>query len=135
MIDTYLVPEKTVATAKGDGPAVEIRGAAHRAFLAALNITQIVEQEALDLSVYGSSDGSTWSPKPIVSFPQKFYRGESPLIVDLTASPDVAFVRAHWEVNRWGRGPEAPMFEFAVTLKESPPEVLHEAAAEAKSRT
>lgn len=135
MIDTYLVPEKTVANAKGDGPAVEIRGAAHRAFLAALNITQIVEQEALDVSVYGSPDGSTWSPKPIVSFPQKFYRGESPLIVDLTAHPDVAFVRAHWEVNRWGRGPESPMFEFAVTLKEIPPEVLHEAVAEAKART
>lgn len=135
MIDTYLVPEKTVATAKGDGPAIEVRGAAHRAFLAALNITQIVEQEALDVSVYGSVDGSTWSPKPIVSFPQKFYRGETPLIVDLTSHPDVAFIRGHWEVNRWGRGSEAPMFEFTVTLKEIPPAVLQEAAAEAKTRT
>lgn len=134
MIDTYLVPEKTVATAKGDGPAVEVRGAAHRVFLAALHITQIVEQEAIDVSVYGSADGSAWSAKPIVSFPQKFYRGETPLIVDLTAQPDVAFIRAHWEVSRWGRGPEAPMFEFAVTLKEIPPAVLQEAAAEAKTR-
>ena len=133
MIDTYLVPDKTVATAKGDGPAVEVRGAAHRAFLAALHITQIVEQEAIDVSVYGSADGSAWSAKPIVSFPQKFYRGETPLIVDLTAQPDVAFIRAHWEVNRWGRGSETPMFEFGVSIKEIPADILKEATAEAKA--
>jgi hypothetical protein len=133
MIDTFLVPEKTVVNAKGDGPSVELSAAKHRVFLANLHITKIIEQESLDVSIYGSADGTTWTPKPIVSFPQKFYRGQQPLLLDLTRHPDAKFVRAHWEASRWGRGTETPMFEFHVTLKEVPPEVLREAAAEAKA--
>jgi hypothetical protein len=44
----------------------------------------------------------------------------------------VKFVRAHWEVARWGRGTETPMFEFGVTMKEVPASILKVAAAEAK---
>jgi hypothetical protein len=132
MVDTLLVPEKTVITAKGDGASVDVSGAGNRVFLATLYITNIIEQEALDVSIYGSADGATWSPKPIASFPQKFYRGESPMLLDLTQHADVKMVRAHWEANRWGRGTETPMFEFHVTLKEVSPQVLREAAAEAK---
>jgi hypothetical protein len=133
MVDTFLVPEKTVITAKGDGAAVDVSGAGNRVFLATLYITNIIEQEALDVSIYGSADGATWSPKPMASFPQKFYRGESPMLLDLTQHADVKIVRAHWEANRWGRGTETPMFEFHVTLKEVSPQVLREAAAEAKT--
>src|SRR5215470_14300527 len=50
----------------------------------------------------GWAGGTTWAPKPIVAFPQKFYREEAPLLLDLTATPDVKFIRAHWEVARWG---------------------------------
>jgi hypothetical protein len=45
----------------------------------------------------------------------------------------VKFVRAHWECARWGRGTETPMFEFGVTLKEVPANILKEATAEAKA--
>jgi hypothetical protein len=31
-------------------------------------------------------------------------------------------------VGRWGRGTETPMFEFHVTLREVPQEILAEAA-------
>jgi len=44
----------------------------------------------------------------------------------------VKFVRAHWDVARWGRGVVTPMFEFGLSMKEIPPEVLREAQAEAK---
>jgi hypothetical protein len=133
MIDTFLVPEKTVVNAKGDGPAVDVSGAANRVFLLTLNITNIVEQESLDVSIYGSADGSTWSPKPLSNFPQKFYRAQHPLLLDLDGYPEIKFVRAHWEVNRWGRGTEIPMFEFHVTMKEVPTDILKEATAEAKA--
>jgi len=133
MIDTVLVPAKTVVNAKGDGAAVDVSTAAHRVFLLTLTITNIIEQESLDVSLYGSADGAAWDPKSIVAFPQKFYRGQQPLLADLTQLPGVKFVRAHWEVNRWGRGTETPMFEFGVTIKEVPPEVLREATAEAKT--
>jgi len=133
MIDTFLVPEKTLVNAKGDGPAVDVTGAVNRVFLLSLEITKIIEQESLEVSVYGSVDGVTWSAKPIVSFPQKFYCDESPMLLDLKAHPDVKWVRGHWEVARWGRGTETPMFEFSVRLKEVPAEILREATAEAKA--
>jgi hypothetical protein len=132
MIDTFLVAEKTIVSAKGDGLAVDMSGTSGRVFLLTLAITQIVEQESLEVSIGGSADGATWSPKPIVAFPQKFYCEESPLLLDLAAHPDVKFVRAHWEVARWGRGSETPMFEFSLRMKEIPPEVLREVRAEAK---
>jgi hypothetical protein len=132
MIDTFLVAQ-TVVSAKGDGPVVELGAAGNRVFLVTLDITKIIEQESLDVSIVGSADGATWNPKPIAEFPQKFYCGQSPLLLDLTAHPDVKLVRAHWEVARWGRGTETPMFEFALTIKEIPAEILREAQTEAKA--
>jgi hypothetical protein len=133
MIDSFLVPDKTVVNAKGDGPAVDVGSAANRVFLLSLNITGIVEQESLDVSILGSADGTTWGPKPLTNFPQKFYQAQHPLLLDLTGQPNVKFLRAHWEVARWGRGSETPMFEFHVTIKEVPAEILKEATAEAKA--
>jgi hypothetical protein len=129
MIDTFLVADKTVVSAKGDGPTVDVTGATGRVFLLALEITKIIEQESLEVSIHGSADGTAWSAKPMVTFPQKFYCGQSPLLLDLSAHPDVKFVRAHWEVARWGRGVETPMFEFGLRLKEIPADVLREATA------
>lgn len=133
MVNPFLVPEKTVVNGKGDGAAMDISGAAHRVFLLTLAITNIVEQESLDVAIQGSSDGATWNPKPLASFPQKFYCGEHPLLLDLKDRKEVKFLRAHWEVYRWGRGSPTPSFEFSVSLKEVPPEILQEAAAEAKA--
>lgn len=133
MIDTVLVPEKTVVSAKGDGPAVDVSGATSRVFLLTLNITKVIEQESIDVTIAGSGDGSSWSAKPIDSFPQKFYTGQHPILLDLSTQPDIKFLRAHWEVSRWGRGEPTPMFEFHITVKEVPPDILKEATAEAKS--
>lgn len=128
-----LVSAGTVATTKGDGPAVEVTSADSRVFLVTLSITKIIEQESLDVGIFGSADGAAWDAKSLAAFPQKFYTGESPLLLDLTAHPQVKFVRAHWEVARWGRGAEVPMFEFGVTMKEVPANILKEATAEAKA--
>lgn len=129
MIDAYLVSEKTAVTAKGDGAPLDVSAASGATFLVTLHITGIVEQESLDVSLWGSPDGAAWGAKALAAFPQKFYAGQHPLLVDLSAHPEVKFLRAHWEVNRWGRGPETPSFEFHVTLKQVPKEVLAEAAA------
>ena len=128
MIKAFLVPENTVVNANGDGPALDVIHSEGRIFLLTLAITNIVEQESLDVSIHGSSDGAIWDGNPIKAFPQKFYREEVPLLLNLTAHPEVKFIRAHWEVKRWGRGVETPMFEFCVTLREVPHEILAEAA-------
>jgi hypothetical protein len=132
MVDTVLVADQTVVSSKGDGPAVDIGGATNRVFLLTLDISNIIEQESLELSIVGSADSAAWDAKPLVTYPQEFYRGQYPLLLDLTAHPEVKFVRAHWDVARWGRGVETPMFEFGLSMKEIPPEVLREAQAEAK---
>src|SRR5579863_515568 len=131
--ELILVPPQTAVSAKGDGPAVDVSGTSNRVFLVTLSITKIIEQESLDVSIYGSADGSAWEAKSLAAFPQKFYTEESPLLLDLSVNPNIKFVRAHWEVARWGRGTETPMFEFGVAMKEVPAQILQEARAEAKA--
>jgi hypothetical protein len=134
MMEAYLVAEKTVVDAKGDGPALDVSRAEGRIFLLTLAITNIIEQESIEVSIHGSADGATWDAKPVVAFPQKFYREEIPLLLNLTARPEINFVRAHWEVGRWGRGSETPMFEFHVTLREVPREILAEAIGRVRAQ-
>jgi hypothetical protein len=133
MMEAFVVAEQTVVNAKGDGPALDVSGAEGRIFLLTLAITNMIEQESLDVSIHGSADGTTWDAKPVAAFPQRFYREEIPLLLNLTARPEVKFIRAHWEVGRWGRGSETPMFEFCVTLREVPQEILAEAAGRART--
>jgi hypothetical protein len=132
MLDAFLVPLKTAVTAKGDSEPLDISAAANRVFLLTLSIGAIVEQEAIDISLFTSADGATWDAKPVASLPQKFYPGDYPLLVDLSEAPGAKFVRAHWEVNRWGRGSTAPRFEIGIRLREVSREALREAEAEAQ---
>lgn len=124
MMDNYLVPKNTKVTAKGDSEPIDMLGLASHVVLLTLNITDVIEQESLDVSIYSSADGVTWSEKPLVSFPQKFYRGEHPLLLDLSDKREVRMLRAHWEVARWGRGTDTPMFEFQLRVREVPANVL-----------
>jgi len=133
-MEAFLVPEKTVVNAKGDGPALDVSRSEGRIFLLTLAITNIIEQESLDVGIFASVDGASWDAKPVAAFPQKFYREEVPLLLNLTARPEVKFIRAHWEVARWGRGSETPMFEFEVTLREVPQEILAEAAGRVRAQ-
>jgi len=134
MFDACLVPEKTVVTAKGDSAALDLSAATSAIFLVTLSITGVVEQESIEISLFTSTDGATWDAKPAASFPQKFYVGDHPLLVDLPAAPGAKFLRAHWEVSRWGRGSTTPKFEFGLRLREVSREALQEAQAEAQAR-
>jgi len=134
MLDAFLVPANTVITATGDSAPLEISEAANRVFLLTLSITSIVEQEAIEVSLFTSADGTTWETKPVASLPQKFYLGEYPLLVDLSQAPSAKFIRGHWEVTRWGRGSTTPKFEIGLRLREVSKEALEEAEAEARTR-
>ena len=134
MIDAFLVPENTVVTAKGDSEPLDVSAAANPVFLATLSVNKIVEQESIEVTFVTSADGATWEAKPVASLPQKFYPGEYPLLVDMSQANGAKFLRAHWDVNRWGRGPVTPSFEISLRLREVPAAMLHEARAEAASR-
>ena len=124
MLIAELLAPKSVVTEKGDGPAVDVSGTSNRVFLVTLQICEVEEQESLELTIFGSVDGAAWSAKPLLRFPQRFYRGETPMLLDLREQPDVKFVRAHWDLNRWGRGSEAPRFQAGIYIKEVPREML-----------
>ncbi len=117
MLDLTLIPEQVVE-ANGTGPEIDLGDAAGKKFLLTLRITRILEQEALDVSVFGSEDKTTWSAKSIAAFPQKFYAGEHQILLDLTGHPGVKYLRGAWTLNRWGRGRSTARFTFSLQIRE-----------------
>ena len=83
-------------------------------------ITDQLEQESIDVSIWGSADGQNWGTHPILKLPQRFYRGETRAVLELVLRPDVKFIRARWDLNRWGRVAPLPMFKVGVHLVEVP---------------
>ena len=114
----FLFPE-TVVQDDGAGPAIELGSAQGKDLLVTLGITRILEQESLEISVWGSPDGSSWGAKPILAFPQKFYCGTYSITADLMGNPDLKYVRVQWKMNRWGRGDSKPLFGFYVFAEET----------------
>ncbi|HEY4580024.1 MAG TPA: hypothetical protein VIG89_03225, partial [Candidatus Acidoferrales bacterium] len=51
----------------------------------------------------------------------RFYRGETRAVLELALRPEVKFIRAKWELNRWGRVAPLPMFRAGLRLTEIPP--------------
>jgi len=117
MLETLLVAERT-AEANGEGEALELGDAVGKQFLLTLGITRVLEQESLDVSVWGSEEGCEWGGKPLAAFPQKFYTGTHQILLDLSDRPTVKFLRCRWETNRWGRGHPTPRFTFSVAIRE-----------------
>ena len=110
-----LVPGGTRVEGKGDGVALDVSGSATRTFLLNLTITDVIEQESLDVSIWGSSDGQEFGKMPLLKLPQRFYRSETKMVLDLTLRPEVKFIRAHWDLNRWGRVAPTPLFVFGLS--------------------
>jgi len=133
MFNASLIPEKSVVRDKGEGAVVDVSSGAGKVLLLTLSIIDIIEQQSLDVAVWGSPDGTAWGEKPLLSFPQKFYRGQHPLLLDLAKHPGIKFLRARWGVGRWGHHAEGPRFELELSVKEVPQDVLAEARAGAAS--
>lgn len=113
MSSFFLLTEQVIRE-EGHSPAVEIRDSSPKTFCVNLGITRVLEQQSLELSIWGSADGQDWGAKPLAAFPQKFYCGAYSLVLDLSDRPDVKYLRASWKVNRWGRGEPTPLFGLYV---------------------
>ena len=83
--------------------AVDIRASSTRTFYCTMLIREQIEQESVDVSIWGSADGENWGTQPLLKLPQQFYRGETRAVLELTLVPEVNFIRAGWDLNRWGR--------------------------------
>jgi hypothetical protein len=124
-----LIPAGTRLTSNGDGEARDIGGSQTRTFLCSMLITGQLEQESVDISIWGSADGQDWGKFPLLKMPQRFYRGETRQVLDLSLQPDVRFIRAKWELARWGRVAPHPMFVLGFHLSEVPA-FAHKTAAQ-----
>jgi len=112
MFPRFLLPE-TVSREDGAGVAVTLDQNPGAALLT-LGIDRVLEQESLDVSVWGSPDGRSW--RPLASFPQKSYCGAYSLELNLGRYPDVRFLRAQWRMGRWVNDQARPLFGFHVKL-------------------
>jgi len=123
MLPVFLLPETTVREA-GNGSELNLGESQGRTVLLTLGITRIIEQESLDVSIFGSADGNEWGTKALISFPQKFYCGTYQILLDLTQHPGVKFLRVKWNAQRWGKGDTKPLFGFYVFAQEMRQQVL-----------
>jgi hypothetical protein len=115
---SHLVPPETVAETDGVSAVLELGALAGRPLLLVLRITDIIEQESLHVSIWGSADGKAWGSQALFWYPQRFYRGVTPAAIDLGQRPEIKFLQARWEVNRWGRGYPRSYFMFGVEVQE-----------------
>ncbi len=116
MLPQFLLQETTIRTA-GASPDIDLGEPLGGTLLLTLGITRIIEQESLDVSIWGSPDGTEWGAKPLVSYPQKFYCGTYQILLDLSDHPNVRFLRAKWQVNRWGKGEPKPLFTLYLVAE------------------
>jgi hypothetical protein len=115
-----LIPQGTLVQENGHSDAVDIRTSPTRTFFCILRISEQIEQESLDVSIWGSADGEAWGTHPILKMQQQFYKGETRAVLDLTLIPEINFIRAGWDLNRWGRVAPLPMFVMGLHLNEIP---------------
>lgn len=127
MLPSFLIPESVIRE-DGEGPVVEIGSVNGKLLLLTLGITRIIEQQSLDLSVWGSADGTDWGSKPLAGFPQKFYCGTYQLMLDLADYPDVRHLRVKYKVNRWGHGAPKPLFGLYLFAQETEPRAVAKTA-------
>jgi hypothetical protein len=120
MLPQFLLPETTVREA-GTGPSIDLGRHEGGTLILTLGITRIIEQESIDISIWGSADGTEFTAKPIVTFPQKFYCGTYQILLDLSERPDVRFLRVKWQVNRWGKGDPKPLFTVYLFAQQMQP--------------
>jgi hypothetical protein len=107
--------------ANADGQSFDISASETRTFLCHLTVAEQIEQESLDVSIWGSADGQDFGKRPLLKIPQQFYRGTTKMILDISFRPEVRFLRAKCEMNRWGRVAPTPMFVVGLELEEVPP--------------
>ena len=71
----YLVPPESITEAPGEGAVFDLATLAGKQLLVILRITEVIEQESLHVSIWGSADGKDWGKKPLFSYPQRWTSG------------------------------------------------------------
>ena len=118
MFRDILLPE-SIARVDGIGPEIDLGRRRGKLLVLTLGITQILEQESLEVSILGSPDAEKWAAKPLAKFPPKFYCGMYSILLNMVFHPEARFVRVQWKMSRWKKGDALPLFGFYVYAEES----------------
>jgi hypothetical protein len=118
MLPNFLLPE-SIARSDGKGPEIDLGSKQGKLLVLTLGVTRILEQESLEVSVWGSTDGENWGSRPLATFPPKFYCGIYSILLNLVSRADVQYLRVQWKMSRWSRQDVTPMFGFYLYAEES----------------
>ena len=114
----YLIPQ-CVERADGIGPAIDLGGLRGKLLVVTVGINDVLEQEGLTVSIWGSATGTDWDTKPLLNFPQKSYCGQYATLLNLANRPNIRFLRVEWKMSRWGQRDSELLFGFSVSLEDS----------------
>jgi hypothetical protein len=114
-MDTLLLPEILVRE-DGSGKEIALGTNRGRPLLLTLDVTRMMEQESLDISIWGSTDQRHW--RQLATYPQKFHCGTYLLMLDLSRHQEVRYLRAQWRMSRWGGDELAVLAGFHLSAQE-----------------
>jgi len=114
----YLVPP-CIERGDGEGPAIELGALRGKLARITVGINDVLEQEGLAVSVWGSPNGIDWGVAPLLSLPRKSYCGDYHAFINLAKHPAARFLRAEWRMSRWGKRESGLMFGFYIAVDEA----------------
>ena len=118
MLRNFLLPE-SIARADGAGPEIDLGTTRGKLLVITLGITRILEQESLEVSVWGSPDGEKWGATPLAKFPPKFYCGLYSILLNLGSRDEIGFLLVLWKMRQLSKRESALMSGFYVYAEES----------------
>jgi hypothetical protein len=118
VLPKFLVPDEVVRF-NGIGPTMDLDSGQAKLLVLTLGINRVLEQGALQINIWGSSDKSDWGVRPLLAFPPKSYCGIYSQLLNLSKHPSVRHLRVEWKMSRWGKPAADPLFGFSVFAEES----------------
>ncbi len=116
MTSVIVLPE-SVARQDGTSEVFNLEANRGKPLLLTLGITRIIQEESLEVAIWGSADAENW--KLLQVFPRKCYCGTYSVQLDLTRQPEIRYLRAQWTMDCWRQGDAVPLFGFYLLAEET----------------
>lgn len=117
MTPQMLLFPDSVVRENGSGPALHLGDASGKPLLLTLSINRMIEQQSLDVEIWGSANGRDWGKRPLLVVPRKYYCGICHFMLDLSESPEVRCLRAAYRLTKPGSVHLPPLAEFSLSLE------------------
>lgn len=110
-----LLPEETV---RENGHSSEVALGPFRGSVLhiTLTITRMMEQQTLELILWGSSSGADWNV--LATLPHRHYCGVYHDTIDLTEHPEVSLLRVEWRLRSWSHTASSRLVTFSLAAEE-----------------